>query len=151
LISQGHNVTLRPHPITVRNSVKKINKIIDKYKNLELFTYAPNTDNNEIFYESDVLISDWSGAAYEFALALEKPVLFVDTPRKIINTEYDKIGLDAFEDYSRWLVGEFFNPMKKYTLDNINKVSKKFVNKQIFSLNSSSKVACKYISELIQN
>ena len=50
------------------------------------------------------MVSDWSGVAYEFAFALKKPVLFVDTPRKIKNIDYDKIGIEAFEYYARkWL------------------------------------------------
>jgi hypothetical protein len=31
---------------------------------------------------------DWSGVAMEFAFGLEKPVLFIDVPRKVNNPEY---------------------------------------------------------------
>lgn len=38
--------------------------------------------------DAHVMVSDWSGAALEFALGLEKPVLFVDVPKKVNNPEY---------------------------------------------------------------
>jgi len=50
--------------------------------------------------------------AYEFAFGLKKPVLFIDTPRKIKNTDYNKIGLESFEFYAREIVGEFFDKKK---------------------------------------
>ena len=106
----GHNIILRPHPITIRESINIINKIIFRYKDYSNFIYEPSTDNNQVLFKSDVLISDWSGVAYEFAFGLKKPVLFIDTPRKIKNIEYDKIGIDSFEFYARELVGEFFDP-----------------------------------------
>ena len=41
--------------------------------------------------ESDIMISDWSGAAIEYALGLEKPVISVDVPRKVNNPGYKDI------------------------------------------------------------
>ena len=43
--------------------------------------------------QSDVLITDWSGIAYEFAYKTRRPTLFVDTPMKVINPEWQKIDL----------------------------------------------------------
>ena len=40
------------------------------------------------FYKADIMISDWSGAAFEFAMGLEKPVVFIDTKEKINNTDF---------------------------------------------------------------
>ena len=143
--SLGHNIILRPHPITVRKSNDIINKIISRYKDYTNFNYEPNTDSNQTLFNSDVLVSDWSGVAYEFAFALKKPVLFVDTPRKIKNIDYDKIGIDSFEVYGRQIVGEFFDTKKKYDLKNINTVHDDQVKKNIFSLGKSTDVAYTYI------
>ena len=33
--------------------------------------------SNETVYSADVLISDWSGIAFEYAFATQKPVLFI--------------------------------------------------------------------------
>lgn len=148
--SLGHNIILRPHPITVRESYNIIDKIISKYGDYPNFSYEPSTDSNQTLFKSDVLVSDWSGVAYEFAFGLKKPVLFIDTPRKIKNIDYDKIGMDSFEFYAREIVGEFFNPKKKYDLKNINTVNNDLIKKNIFSLGSSANVACTYISKLMK-
>ena len=146
----GHNIILRPHPITVRESNDIINKIISKYQDYPNFIYEPSTDNNQTLFKSDVLISDWSGVAFEFAFGLKKPVLFVDTPRKIKNIEYDKIGIDSFEFYAREMVGEFFDHNKTYDLKNINTVNEDQIKENIFSLGNSADVACKYVSNLMK-
>tara|TARA_B110000027_G_C16119011_1_gene301728 strand:+ start:2218 stop:3315 length:1098 start_codon:yes stop_codon:yes gene_type:complete len=148
--SLGHNIILRPHPITVRDSSDIINKIISRYENYSNFTYQPSTDNNQTLMESDVLVSDWSGVAFEFAFGLKKPVLFVDTLRKIRNIDYDRIGIESFEFYAREIVGEFFNTDKIYTLNNMNTVNDNQITKSIFSLGKSADVACEYISKLMR-
>jgi YidC/Oxa1 family membrane protein insertase len=148
--SLGHNIILRPHPITVRESNDIINKIISRYENYPNFIYQPSTDNNQTLFESDVLISDWSGVAFEFAFGLKKPVLFVDTSRKIKNIDFNKIGIESFEFYAREMVGEFFDTNKIYTLNNINTVNENQIKKSIFSLGKSADVACEYISKLMK-
>mgnify|MGYP003326545469 CR=1 FL=1 len=42
----------------------------------------------ESLHRSDLMISDWSGAALDYALGLNKPVLFIDVPRKVNNLDY---------------------------------------------------------------
>ena len=148
--SLGHNIILRPHPITVRESKDIINKIISRYENYPNFIYQPSTDNDQTLFESDVLISDWSGVAFEFAFGLKKPVLFVDTLRKFKNTDYNKIGIESFEFYAREMVGEFFDTNKIYTLNNINTVNDNQIKKSIFSLGKSADVAGEYISKLMK-
>ena len=96
------------------------------------------------------MVSDWSGVAFEFAFGLKKPVLFVDTLRKIRNIDYDRIGIESFEFYAREIVGEFFNTDKIYTLNNMNTVNDNQITKSIFSLGKSADVACEYISKLMK-
>ena len=148
--SLGHNMILRPHPITIRNSNDAVSKIIYRYKDYSNFIYQPSTDNNQTLFESDILISDWSGVAFEFAFGLKKPVLFIDTDRKIKNVDYKKIGIESFEFYTREIVGEFFNINKIYTLNNINTVNDDQISKSVFSLGKSADVACTYISKLMR-
>jgi YidC/Oxa1 family membrane protein insertase len=47
--------------------------------------------------ESDLLISDWSAMAIEYALGLGKPVLFVDVPPRVRNPKYAELGLEPME------------------------------------------------------
>ena len=50
---------------------------------------------------SDVMVSDWSGAALEYAFALGRPVVYVDTPQKTVNEDWQEIDIRPFEDAVR--------------------------------------------------
>ena len=47
------------------------------------------------------MVSDWSGAALEYMLALRKPVLYVEVPMKVNNDEYWRIPLEPVEQQLR--------------------------------------------------
>jgi YidC/Oxa1 family membrane protein insertase len=61
-------------------------------------------------HESELMISDWSGAALEYAFGLERPVLFVDTAPKLNNPEHDRIGLVGIEASLRDQIGAVVDP-----------------------------------------
>ena len=42
-------------------------------------------------FTADIVVTDWSGIAFEFAYATKKPCLFINTPNKVMNPEYDRI------------------------------------------------------------
>ena len=54
----------------------------------EHFRFQMGFSSNETVFASDLLVTDWSNIGYEFALATKKPVLFVNTPRKMVNDEW---------------------------------------------------------------
>ena len=56
------------------------------------------------------MVSDWSGAALEYAFGLERPVLFVDVPRKVNNPEYERLGIEPFEASVREQIGRVVAP-----------------------------------------
>jgi len=43
-------------------------------------------------HSSDIMISDWPGAALEYAFGLERPALFVEVSKKVNNPDYENIG-----------------------------------------------------------
>ena len=79
-------VIVRPHPDTVRKFSNKYFKLKNKYKNK--FVFEEKISNMNSLYKSSLMISDWSGAAFEFAFGLEKPVIFIDVPKKVNNPDY---------------------------------------------------------------
>ena len=56
------------------------------------------------------MISDWSGAAMEFAFCLERPILFIDVPQKNNNPQYEKILLSPLEVKLRTQIGRILSP-----------------------------------------
>jgi YidC/Oxa1 family membrane protein insertase len=59
---------------------------------------------------SDILVSDWSAMALEYAWGLEKPVLFIDVPRRIRNPNWRELGIEPIESSIRSEVGEVLSP-----------------------------------------
>ena len=110
LLREGYKVTFRPHPMTQKKSKKKINRMSEKFSKNESFLLEQNISNFDSFLLSDIMITDWSGAALEFAFAFEKPVLFIDVPKKINNPEYEKIPQVPIEVSIREKIGKIILP-----------------------------------------
>jgi len=110
LIADGHQVTLRPHPQTIRFWGPKVDAICVEHANNPRFTFEANVDGQESLQQSDLMISDWSGAALEYAFGLNKPVVFVDVPRKVNNPDYEQIPLTPLEVSIRSQIGHVFHP-----------------------------------------
>ena len=91
--SQPLNVVVRPHPQYVRRNPAKMAAIEAKYAKVPGVILEADFSKPSTMDRSDVLITDWSGIAYEFAYKTRRPTLFVDTPMKVINSEWQKIDL----------------------------------------------------------
>ena len=91
--SQPLNVVVRPHPQYVRRNPAKMAAIEAKYAKVPRVILETDFSKPSTMDRSDVLITDWSGIAYEFAYKTRRPTLFVDTPMKVINPEWQKIDL----------------------------------------------------------
>ena len=59
----------------------------------ENFFLQENHINRDILFESDILITDWSGIGIEYGLGLLKPVIYIDIPKKNLNHESNKINI----------------------------------------------------------
>ena len=105
LLIAGFQVILRPHPQTWRIQRPMLEGINVRYQAHENFSLEDNVASKESLIKADVMISDWSGAALDFALARLKPVLFVDVPRKVNNPSYQKLGIEPFEVRVRQSLG----------------------------------------------
>jgi hypothetical protein len=67
-----------PHHQTMQRTPEVIDKLKTKYGDRDHFEYQDRMVESDSLFRSDILISDWSAMAIEYALGLEKPVLFID-------------------------------------------------------------------------
>ena len=109
LLDAGYHVTVRPHPMTIKNSPEIIKQIKEKFEENPDFILDTNTSSFDQLFSSYALITDWSGIAHEYAFVCERPVIFVDTPKKANNKEYEKIHLVPFEISIRDKIGELIS------------------------------------------
>lgn len=112
LLGKGLEVVVRPHPEYVKRYRARMDAIVERYKTYEgddLKFELDFTDNSSLF-NSDVVISDWSGSAYEFSFVTGKPAVFINTPMKVNNPDYVKLGIEPLEILLRDKVGISIEP-----------------------------------------
>ena len=69
--------------------------------------------------ESDVLITDWSTIAEEFSFTTLKPSLFIDTPMKVINPDYEQVGITPTDITLRNQIGHSLDPKDLSELEGV--------------------------------
>ena len=159
LLDAGYHVTVRPHPMTIKKSPKIIKQIKEFEKNPD-FLIDTNTSSFEQLFSSYALITDWSGIGYEYAFGCERPVIYVDVPKKAHNKEYEKIQLVPFETSIRDKIGEVVSPQNiktiperiKFLYGHINDFQNKIQkirNDAIFNIGESGKVTANEIIRII--
>src|SRR6185503_13657784 len=90
-------VVLRPHYQTARLSPGVIARLAARFGADPGFRHVDRMEESDSLHDSDLLISDWSAMAIEYALGLGKPVLFVDVPPRVRNPEWAQLGLEPME------------------------------------------------------
>jgi len=114
LLEKGYDVTVRPHPQYIRRFPTRLSALMTACEGYDPARFRFQTDfsSNETVFASDLVVTDWSNIGYEYAVATKKPVLFVNTPRKIVNeawTEED-VAKYAPDDQIRSLIGIAIDP-----------------------------------------
>ena len=92
LLDSDYKIILRPHPQYIKIFPERINQLIEKYKNSKIIFDLDFLSNESIFL-SDILITDWSGIAFEFSFATLKPSIFINTKMKVLNPNYKEYDL----------------------------------------------------------
>ncbi|NIU06131.1 MAG: hypothetical protein GWO40_17935, partial [Gammaproteobacteria bacterium] len=110
LLRAGYRVTLRPHPQTRRMNPRRVDSLVAKFGQHPRFRCEADVVSQESLHASDLMISDWSGAALDYALGLERPVLFLDVPRKVNNPDFARLDIVPFEDRIRRDIGAVVAP-----------------------------------------
>jgi len=96
LVRENWQVIVRPHPEYLKRYTARWNALRERYKEIpqDRLLFQSDFSSNETVYSADVLISDWSGIAFEYAFSTRKPVLFIDTPMKVANQNYCEIDAE---------------------------------------------------------
>lgn len=110
LLSVGWQVVLRPHPETIKRSSKVLEDLRSALVGEAGFEYDDTAARGAPHPCAEVIISDWSGAAIEFALRPHRNVIFVETPRKVRNPDWRQISDTSLEDETRHSIGDVVTP-----------------------------------------
>lgn len=109
LLDEQFDVTLRLHPMTKRHLPTLSLDLAKRFAGRQL-VIDPDINTTQALVDADIMISEWSGSPLEYAFARLRPVIFVDTPPKVHNPEFDKLGLPCLEEDIRSKLGEIIAP-----------------------------------------
>ena len=88
LLATGYHVIVRPHPQSFSSEKDMLEKLMRDFPASEQLEWNRDNDNFEVLRRADLLISDFSGVIFDYALIFEKPVIYADT-------SFDKSPYDA--------------------------------------------------------
>ena len=89
LLKTDYNIIIRPHPQSVISEKKLLDKLSTEYPDSDRISWNYDANNYEVLKKADIMISDFSGVIFEFALIYDKPVIYT-------NTEFDNSPYDAW-------------------------------------------------------
>jgi len=155
LLKSNFKVLLRPHFKILKESKELIKIINEKFGKNSDFILEKGIIPSELFQSSTCMISDWSGISLEYAFTFERPVIFIDVPKKILNYNSEKISLEPIEISIRHKVGHVVHPTKIEEIPNLitslNKNDKKIKeirSKTVYNIGKSAIIGAEYIQQL---
>lgn len=157
----GYKIIVRPHPQHVRHMPERMEQLKARFAENDNIEIQTDFSSSSTVFEADMVITDWSSIAYEYAFTTYKPVIFVDTPMKIMNPEYQKIDVVPINIWLRDMIG---GTIKPENMDQIAPLVQKvmadkemyyekidnLVHEYVYNLGSASKVGAQYIISAIQ-
>ncbi len=105
LAETDYEIIVRPHPQQVRHEPEKFEVMKEKYGKYDNIEIQTDFSSNNPVMESDILITDWSDISWEFAFVTKRPVLFINTPMKVMNQEWEKIKTKPINITLRDVIG----------------------------------------------
>ena len=159
LLKSNFRVMLRPHLRTLRDSTELIDSIKKKFGKNPNFTLETGIIKFDSLNNSKCMISDWSGISLEYAFTFERPVIFIDVPKKILNPNWSDIALEPIETSIRDKIGHIISPnnldeipvlirdLDKNT-QNIVEQIKEIRTKTVYNSGESAKIGAEHIRQL---
>lgn len=155
-----YDIIVRPHPQEVRLKAEYMGALKQKYDSENVTIQTDFTSNSPIL-EADLLITDWSGISWEYAFTTLRPILFIDTPMKVMNPDYQMIDTVPLNILLRDKLGMSLKPNQMdrvaETVDYLMSHKKQYeeqinilAHEYIYNLGSSTKVGADYIIKSIQ-
>lgn len=107
LLGHGFKVIVRPHPEYTKRYRARWEALQERYASQpkdDLY-FEQDFSTSDSIYDSDVLITDWSSIPCEFSFATLRPSIFIDTPMKVGNPEWENFGMDPTDITLRNQIG----------------------------------------------
>ena len=162
LIGRGWRVVVRPHPEYTKRFRARWEALQARYADVpaEDLYFEQDFSSSESILEADVLMTDWSSVFCEFSLVTLKPSVFIDTPMKVSNPDWQELGIEPTDISLRNEVGRSVSPDDLSKLPDI--IAEMIANpdawhdrieevrsKMIFNLGHGGEAAGRYLLDMI--
>jgi YidC/Oxa1 family membrane protein insertase len=108
LLGAGFHVVVRPHPEFVKRFKDRMDAIraafADEIASGHLELQADFSSNSTV-YTADLVVTDWSSIAQEFSYATLRPSVFINTPMKVMNPNWQAIDSPPLDITLRDMIG----------------------------------------------
>ncbi len=141
LKDSDYRIIVRPHPQYVRHFEPRIDALRQKYEPYGI-EIQKDFSSNKTVYMADLLVTDWSSIAFEYAFSTLKPVLFIDTPMKVVNPDFQELATVPIDIELRNKVGVSLKPEQ---IGEIGAAADKLLREQQFSKEAMTKLRDYYI------
>lgn len=162
LVTTKYHIIVRPHPQYVRHFEGRIDALAAKYQEYGV-VFQKDFSSNKTVYMADLLVTDWSSISLEYAFSTLKPVLFINTPMKIVNPDYqelttvpidielrDKVGISlAVESIKSEIIRVVDKLLQdeQFSKDSMRRLKEEY----IYHTGESGKIGAKYIIDQLVN
>lgn len=111
LMRDEYQLVVRPHPEYVKRYKPRLDALMARWESKvgEGLVFETDFSSNSSIWRSDMLITDWSGIAYEYSYTTERPTLFINTKIKAMNPNWENIGITPLEISLRDRIGLSLN------------------------------------------
>ena len=122
LMAPDRRIIVRPHPEYMKRYKPRMDALMKQWegKTGEGLMFETDFSSNSTIYESDLLVTDWSAIANDYAYSTLRPVLCINTKVKMQNYNWKKLGITPIDFTQRDLIGKSLN---KDQLDQVNDVA----------------------------
>ena len=161
LTNLDYYIVVRPHPQHIRHRKEQMEQLKDKYKDYENVDVQLDFSATDTVWRADLLITDWSDITFEFAFCTHQPVLFINTPMKCMNPDYQELGIVPMNIEIREIFGTSLDTDKldelpekiEFLFENKDKyahIIDDYAGAQVYNIGKSAEVAGRYIVDTLR-
>lgn len=119
LINTGYRIMIRPHPQSMVSEKALIEKLMNEYPETDDLIWNFDNDNFEALNGADILITEYSGIIFDYAMVFNKPVIY--TKYEFDQSPYDSIWLNK-KTWRDEILPELGLPLKEEQFKDFKKV-----------------------------
>lgn len=158
LFCDEYQLVVRPHPEYVKRYKPRMDALMARWesKTGDGLQFETDFSDSSSIWRADLMITDWSGIAYEYSYTTLRPTLFINTKIKSLNPNWKDVDITPLEISLRDQIGRSVDKenvakaleIAKDFLENSQRWSEQIQqvrDENIFNLGSCGQAAADYI------